>query len=50
MNDKSTPKEIPIPDYDQDNQLNEYKYLLMRLKDIKDTINLLENKFLSKDI
>ena len=48
MEEKSSKTEISEPDFHQTKQLPEYEYLLIRLQNIKESINLIENNFLSK--
>ena len=47
MNARNTQKEVKNSDFEQNDEFNDYEYLLSKLKEIKDTITLLESKFLS---
>ena len=46
----NTEKEIPSDEFEKNNNLNDYKFLVQKLKSISDNINLLEKKFLNKEI
>ena len=48
MNNKFPPHQIPNQELNQTNQIKDYEYLMIRLKDIKKNINLLHNRFLAK--
>ena len=43
-------KHISSVGYDKSKIPNDYKFLVQKLKSIKEIINLLENKFLKKEI
>ena len=46
MNARNNQKEVKNSDFEQNDEFNDYEYLLSKLKEIKDTITLLESKFL----
>ena len=46
MDNKEQEKDISSLEFDEDKTRNDYKFLLQKLKNIKDIINLLDNKFL----
>ena len=48
MNDKLPKKEISNNDCNSNKQINEYQDLIIRLKDIKDSISKLEKQFLNR--
>ena len=50
MEDKIPSKEILTSDCNEDRHSNDYKFLAQKLKSIKEIINLLEKKFLQKEI
>ena len=43
-------KDILSVDYDESNIPSDYKFLVKKLKSIKEIINLLEKKFLKKEL
>ena len=43
-------KEILSDKFDKNNQPNDYKFLVQKLKSISESINLLEKKILNKEI
>ena len=49
MNNKEQEKDISSVHIDEGKIRNEYKFLLQKLKKIKDIINLLEEKFVQKE-
>ena len=44
MDNKDHQKEITIPEFDNDKKLNDYQVLILKLKKIKENINLLEQE------
>ena len=48
MNNKKEKNDIPNWEFHNDNKLNDYKFLVQKLKIIKESINLLEKNFLEK--
>ena len=50
MDNKEQEKDIPSVDYDKGITGNDYKFLVQKLKSIKEIINLLEKKFLQKEM
>ena len=48
MNEKESKKDILISDFDQKCFSDDYKFLMARLKNIKDSIIALENNFESR--
>ena len=50
MNNKKEKNDIPNWEFHNDNKLNDYKFLVQKLKSIKDIISTLEKKFLRKEI
>jgi len=48
MEENSSQKEIPESEFHQTKQASEYDYLLIRLQNMKECINLIENNFLPK--
>ena len=48
MNNKKEKNDIPNWEFNNDNKLNDYKFLVQKLKIIKESINLLEKNFLEK--
>ena len=50
MDNKEQEKDISSLEFDKSNTRNDYKFLVQKLKNIKEIISLLENKFLQKEI
>ena len=50
MDYKKQEKEVSNLEYDKSNLKNDYKYLVQKLRSIKEIINLLEKNFLEKEI
>ena len=50
MDNKEQEKDISSSEFDKFKTQNDYKFLLQKLKSIKDIINLLEKKFLQKEM
>ena len=50
MDNKEQEKDISSLGFDQGRTRNDYKFLVQKLKNIKEIITLLENKFLQKEI
>ncbi len=50
MNKKNQEQEIPNVEFNKSNHLNDYKYLIKKLKSIKGLIDSLEKKFFEKEI
>ena len=50
MDNKEQEKDISSLEFDKGKNLNDYKYLLQKLKSIKEIINLLEKRFLQKEM
>ena len=50
MDNKEQEKDMPSLEFDKDNHLNDYKFLVQKLKNIKNNINLLEKNLLDKEI
>ena len=50
MNNKEQDKEISSLEFDKGKSTNDYKFLVQKLKNIKEIINLLEKKFLQREI
>ena len=50
MDNKDQEKDISILEFDKNKTRNDYKFLVQKLKNIKEIINLLENKFLQKEM
>tara|TARA_B100001029_G_C14936353_1_gene380630 strand:- start:466 stop:618 length:153 start_codon:yes stop_codon:yes gene_type:complete len=48
MDSKEQEKYMPALEFNKDNQLNDYKFLVQKLKSIKKIIALLEKNFLEK--
>tara|TARA_B100000941_G_scaffold76451_1_gene52124 strand:+ start:58 stop:204 length:147 start_codon:yes stop_codon:yes gene_type:complete len=46
MNNKEQTKKISSLEFEKENQSNDYKFLIHKLKTIKESINLLEKNFL----
>ena len=46
MDNKEQEKDISSCEFDKDKTRNDYKFLVQKLKNIKEIITLLENKFL----
>ena len=49
MDNKNQEQKISNLEFNQANFLNDYKFLVQKLKSIKENINLLEKSFLEKD-
>ena len=49
MNNKGKENTIESKDFDRDENSNDYIFLDQKLKDIKETINMLEKNFLNKE-
>ena len=49
MDNKEQGKEIQSLEFDKNNNSNDYKFLVKKLKNIKESINLLEKNFLEKE-
>ena len=50
MDNKEHEKDISSLEFDKGKTRNDYKYLVQKLKYIKEIITLLENRFLQKEI
>ena len=50
MDNKEEGKDISSSEFDKDKQPYDYKFLVQKLKSIKETINLLDKNFLNKEI
>ena len=50
MDNKEQEKDISSLGFDKGKARNDYKFLVKRLKNIKEIITLLENKFLQKEM
>ena len=50
MDNKEQEKDISSLEFDKGKTLNDYKFLVQKLKNIKEIITLLENKFLQKEM
>ena len=50
MDTEEQEKDISNLEFDEDKSPNDYKFLVQKLKNMKNIINLLENKFLKKEI
>ena len=50
MDNTEQEKDISTVEFDKGKNLNDYKFLIQKLKSIKEMINLLEKKFLQKEI
>ena len=50
MDNKEQEKDISSLEFDKDKFRNDYKFLVKKLKNIKEIITLLENKFLQKEM
>ena len=50
MDNKEQDKDISSLEFNKGKTPNDYKFLAQKLKSIKDLINLLEKKFLQKEI
>ena len=50
MDNKEQQKDISGFEFDRGKTRNDYKFLAQKLKSIKEIINLLEKKFLQKEI
>ena len=50
MDNKEQQKDTSVFEFDKINTQNDYKFLAQKLKSIKEIINLLEKKFLQKEI
>ncbi len=50
MDNNEQQKDISAFEFDKVKTLNDYKFLAQKLKSIKEIINLLEKKFLQKEI
>ena len=50
MDNKEQEKDIPRFKFDKGTNRNDYEFLIEKLKSIKQIINLLEKKFLQKEI
>ena len=50
MDNKSQEKDISRLEFDKSKIGNDYKFLVQKLKSIKETINLLENQFSQKEM
>ena len=50
MDNKEQEKDISSLEFDKGKTPNDYKFLVQKLKNIKEIITLLENKFLHKEI
>ena len=48
MDNKEQEKDISSLEFDKHKTRNDYKFLVQKLKNIKEIITLLENKFLQK--
>ena len=50
MDNQGKDQDISSVEFDQDKLLTDYKFLVQKLRSIKDSINLLEKYFLNKEI
>ena len=50
MNNKEQEKDISSLEFDKGKTPNDFKFLVQKLKNIKEIIILLENKFLQKEM
>ena len=50
MDNKEQKKDISSLEFDKGKARNDYKFLVQKLKNIKEIITLLENKFLQKEM
>ena len=50
MDNKEQEKDISNFEFDEGKTRNDYKFLVQKLKNIKEIITLLENKFLQKEM
>ena len=50
MDNKEQGKDISSLEFEKGKTLNDYKFLIQKLKSIKQIINLLEKKFFQKEI
>ena len=50
MDNKEQEKDISSFEFDKDKTRNDFKFLVQKLKNIKEIIILLENKFLQKEM
>ena len=50
MDNKAQEKDLSSLEFDKGKTGNDYKFLVQKLKSIKETINLLEKKFLQKEM
>ena len=50
MDNKEQEKDISSLEFDKGKTRNDYKFLVQKLKNIKESITLLENKFLQKEM
>ncbi len=50
MDNKELKKDISSSKFDKGETQNEYKFLVQKLKSIKESINLIENKFSQKEM
>ena len=50
MDNKQKEKNISSLEFDEGKTRNDYKFLVQKLKSIKEIINLLEKKFLQKEM
>ena len=50
MDNKEQEKDISSLGFDKSKNRNDYKFLVQKLKSIKEIINLLEKNFLQKDL
>lgn len=50
MDNKEPEKDISSLEFDKGKTPNDYKFLVQKLKNIKEIITLLENKFLQKEM
>ena len=50
MTNKEQENDISRLEFDEGKDSNDYKYLMQKLKSIKKNINLIEQKFLKKEI
>ena len=49
MDSKEEEKDMPALEFNKDNYSNDYKFLVQKLKSIKQSIALIEKNFLEKD-
>ena len=50
MENKEQEREFSSPEFEQGKSQNDYKFLVQKLKSIKEIIYLLEKKFLQKEM